>query len=354
MNNLNRINILIFGSLPQGKGGMETIIETTQSIEGNLKFDSLFFTFHGVEFCDKRWRNTVKKVISPTKWLPRILQEYIVVKVLRAYVYRQNVKVIVCTDEKACKLAAKARGGKNKPALLSWLHRSLHTFKHRDYFNLVDVHIAIAKEIATQINEISNKPTFVINNCVSLSHEYQFKRIDESPPSFIYVGRIEFEGQKRLRDLITAFSLVRDNNVHLQIIGDGADISQCIKLCEDLHLTQRVHFYGWKRNPWEFCFNNFKNVVALCLTSSYEGFPMVLIEAISQGIFCISSNCSTGPKEIINEHNGFLYSEGNITELSLCMEKALKRPHGELYVNDRWSKKEYIKSWEKVIFQLRL
>lgn len=40
---------------------METIIETTQSIEGNLKFDSLFFTFHGVEFCDKRWRSTVKK-----------------------------------------------------------------------------------------------------------------------------------------------------------------------------------------------------------------------------------------------------------------------------------------------------
>lgn len=91
---------------------METIIETTQSIEGNLKFDSLFFTFHGVEFCDKRWRSTVKKIISPTKWLPRILQEYIVVKILRAYVYRQNVKVIVCTDEKACKLAAKARGGK--------------------------------------------------------------------------------------------------------------------------------------------------------------------------------------------------------------------------------------------------
>lgn len=53
-------------------------------------------------------------------------------------------------------------------------------------------------------------------------------------------------------------------------------------------------------------------------------------------------------------HNGLLYSEGNITELSLCMEKALKRPYGELCVNDRWSKKEYIKSWEKVIFQLRL
>ena len=107
--------------------------------------------------------------------------------------YRQNVKVIVCTDEKACKLAAKARGGKNKPALLSWLHRSLHTFKHKDYFNLVDVHIAIAEEIATQINEISNKPTFIINNCVSLSHEYRFKRSDKAPPSFIYVGRIEFE-----------------------------------------------------------------------------------------------------------------------------------------------------------------
>ena len=41
---------------------METIIETTHSIEGNLKFDSLFFTFHGVEFCDKRWRSTVKTI----------------------------------------------------------------------------------------------------------------------------------------------------------------------------------------------------------------------------------------------------------------------------------------------------
>lgn len=53
MNNLNRINILIFGSLPQGKGGMETIIETTQSIEGNLKFDSLFLLFMVLNFAIK-------------------------------------------------------------------------------------------------------------------------------------------------------------------------------------------------------------------------------------------------------------------------------------------------------------
>ncbi|WP_225816418.1 glycosyltransferase [Photorhabdus antumapuensis] len=47
-----------------------------------------------------------------------------------------------------------------------------------------------------------------------------------------------------------------------------------------------------------------------------EGFGMVLAEAISYGIYCISSDCQCGPNDIINNLNGELYKSGNILELS--------------------------------------
>jgi len=56
------------------------------------------------------------------------------------------------------------------------------------------------------------------------------------------------------------------------------------------------------------------------LTSKFEGFPMVLVESISQGIPVISSDCPTGPADIVNKDNGVLYSVGNTDQLRLAVQ----------------------------------
>jgi UDP-D-galactose:(glucosyl)LPS alpha-1,6-D-galactosyltransferase len=65
---------------------------------------------------------------------------------------------------------------------------------------------------------------------------------------------------------------------------------------------------------------------AIVLTSKYEGLPMVLNEAISMGIPVVSSNCETGPDDIINRNNGLIYNLESTADLVRCLNlMALKK-----------------------------
>ena len=64
----------------------------------------------------------------------------------------------------------------------------------------------------------------------------------------------------------------------------------------------------------------------LILTSKFEGLPNVLLEAAYLNKYIISSNCKTGPKEIIKEYKyGELYNRGNSNELYLKLKKLNKK-----------------------------
>ena len=70
---------------------------------------------------------------------------------------------------------------------------------------------------------------------------------------------------------------------------------------------------GYKKNPYPFI----KYSDVLVLTSKYEGLPNVLLEAITLKKFVISSNCPTGPKEILdNGKGGMLFKTGSYKDLS--------------------------------------
>ena len=61
------------------------------------------------------------------------------------------------------------------------------------------------------------------------------------------------------------------------------------------------------------------------LSSRYEGFGLVLLEAQAKGLACVSFNCKEGPREIIDDGiNGFLVEEGNVSELSKKLLRLIK------------------------------
>ena len=332
---------------------MERIITTTLNMKSSIKFCTAFFSFHGTSFCDPSWVARSQYIIAPAKYVPRIVQEAIIIIELKKILKKEKISTIICLDEKACKLAYLARQKNIK--LVSWLHRSIDTFKNKKNIDLVDEHVAISKEIGDQLKCISDKPIQILHNCVSLEKYYSFVRREEGLSAFVYVGRIEFESQKRLKDLLIAFANLNEANCKLHIVGDGAktEVVKCDALCKKLSISNNVVFHGWHDDPWKYCFLNINNIVALCLTSSYEGFPMVLIEAISQGIPCISSNCPTGPAEIISDCNGFLYPPQDLKSLTSCMKKALTQK----FVQDKMidslrdlcSEKMYALRWENII-----
>lgn len=118
------------------------------------------------------------------------------------------------------------------------------------------------------------------------------------PANFIYIGRMKFEGQKRIKDMLEGFSQV-EGRWHLHVLGDGSDFEKCKAYGKELKIDDRISWYGWQKKPWEVVQQEIKNVTALLLTSSFEGFPMTLLEAMSYGIPCISSNCTSGPEDMI-------------------------------------------------------
>jgi len=113
----------------------------------------------------------------------------------------------------------------------------------------------------------------------------------------LFVGRL-IAAHKRVDRLLRIWKSIQDKipDWDLFIIGDGEDRINLEKLSESLKLD-RIRFLG-KRNPHPY----YKIASILCLTSNYEGFPIVLPEAQSYGLVPVTFNCTEAISGIINNN----------------------------------------------------
>lgn len=349
---------VIFGSLPQGRGGMEKIISTLLESNGIAKFTNFYFDFHEGKNSEKSYMETAHQLALPKRYLPRFLQEAIVVKKFRKYIQENTPQIIICLDEKACKLAYWSCSGL-KIILISWLHGSPQKLKNKKNLSLMDCHVAISKGIAEYLRKTVTRDQIVyeLPNCVDIDNPVIFNLSDSDKKSFLYVGRIEYDGNKNLKDLFVAFSRL-PKSIRLDIVGSGSanDLDLCKNACKELEISDRVIFHGWQQNAWDYLIRRqIKNIYALCLTSSSEGFPLVLIEAIYQGIFCIASDCPTGPSDIINDDNGLLYTPHDVDSLEKCMLKAMDlkvNPYKVKASAMKYGKENYLNQWHSLINEI--
>ena len=114
------------------------------------------------------------------------------------------------------------------------------------------------------------------------------------------VGRLT--KQKDFNNLIVSFSLIKDQipNYKLIIIGDGQLKNELQSLIENLDLKKRIILTGWKKNLKKYYLSS----KLFVLNSLYEGFGNVLIDAINYDLPIITTNCKSGPNEIINYGKG--------------------------------------------------
>ncbi|MCF0058315.1 glycosyltransferase [Dyadobacter sp. CY356] len=124
----------------------------------------------------------------------------------------------------------------------------------------------------------------------------------------ISVARLD-ENQKDFTSLINALALIKKKYAvayNLVILGDGRDRESLEKLVLDLGLQQSVFFLGIKQNPYPYIANSSLFV----LSTRFEGFGIVLLEALLLDKLVISSDCYTGPAEILN-HEKLLVPVGD-------------------------------------------
>lgn len=114
------------------------------------------------------------------------------------------------------------------------------------------------------------------------------------------VGRLT--KQKDFKNLIISFSLIKNQipNYKLIIIGDGHLRNELQNLIENLNLKKKIFLMGWKKNLKKYYLNS----KLFILNSLYEGFGNVLVDAINFDLPIITTNCKSGPNEIIDYGKG--------------------------------------------------
>lgn len=175
----------------------------------------------------------------------------------------------------------------------------------------------VASDLAKCIPDIANRIRVIFN--AAWDEAILSRSLEPCPlqrtaelPLLVSCGR--FVKQKGFSNLLQAMVLVRrERNVRLWMLGTGPEFEETRRLAARLGLEDDVVFVGFQENPFPF----FRVADLFVLSSLYEGFGNVLVEAMSCGTAVLSTDCPYGPGEIIvSGETGFLVPPGDSEALA--------------------------------------
>lgn len=203
--------------------------------------------------------------------------------------------------------------------------------------------------------KIDAEKIYVIGNPLAQKSIYSGKILatSERKNKIIAIGKLL--PQKNFELLINSIGVIKDKipNVTVDIIGEGPERNKLQRIIDEQELTSMVKLVGNIDEPLK----KYGNSKLFIMTSLYEGFPNVLIEAVSSGIPILTTNFSPGvAREIINKKNGNIISSFDLKVFSEAVYEALLR---QFSVKDlkviayetkiKYSEKTVSKDWLKVL-----
>ena len=140
-----------------------------------------------------------------------------------------------------------------------------------------------------------------------------------SPPVVLAVGRLS--PQKDYPTLLQAFAKARKRRpAKLLILGEGPLRPELEATIEELGIGPDVRLPGFVENPWAFM----RQCAVYAMSSRWEGLPTVLIEALASGARIVSTDCPSGPREILDGGRyGRLVPVGDVAALARVLAEAL-------------------------------
>lgn len=220
----------------------------------------------------------------------------------------------------------------------------INLFLIRNLYSKAHTIITISKEMKNDLNNlflfknnqlVINNP-YDIENINHLKIEENTKFVFDSKKKYlITMGRLI--KLKKYDDVIKSLKNLPEN-VELILLGEGEEKENLKKLTKELNLKERTHFMGNVKNPFKYL----SKADIFILSSETEGFPNSLIEALACNLPVISTDCISGPREILApktesskllkkdfkvEEFGILYPIGNIQELSKSIIFILENQH---------------------------
>lgn len=182
--------------------------------------------------------------------------------------------------------------------------------------------ITVSKNIQEGIKKLDIKPSSI----QTIYNPFNFTKLNTLANAFIpheknYIVHVaSLRDVKRQDILLHAFANMKTEK-QLLILGDGPNKEKLIFLAKKLKISKRVHFLGWIQNPYPYI----KYADLFVLSSEAEGLPTVLIESLILHTPIVSTDCNSGPREIMtNNLKPYLVQVNNVNALTETIALSLK------------------------------
>ena len=306
--------LLVLGTL-SGRGGIESCVRSL-SEQAALHGDSVRVLALCPSTVDPGWHEGLSYEEVPNgspslKW--QMLRGLPVV----ARACRQDppdVVVVIYSSSLPLARLALMLAGLRRP-VIAWLHFSTVLKQRTNLLRLAHGHLCISTPIAEATREVKGvrpENVHLVFNGTRLDAAVPASRSTVGPLRVVHVGRLMVGAQKRTDDLLRSLANV-SGDWQLDLVGSGDTVPDLQALAAQLGIADRLRWLGWQTAPWDAI----PVADVLVMSSAFEGFGMVLIEAMARGIPCISSDCSSGPLDIIRPgENGWLYPVGDCGALT--------------------------------------
>ncbi len=195
----------------------------------------------------------------------------------------------------------------------------------REVLKNADVKTVVSTKLGSLLENLfgadacPNYPIYNILDDRFVKEENILKGVKNDKGAFIFLNIAGLDPKKNHSTLLDAFAhkFKGNSNVRLKIGGDGPLRKQLESKAKDLKIERQVIFTGLLSR--EKVLREMKNCDVFVLSSTFETFGVVLIEALACGKPVVATKCG-GPEDIVNSTNGYLVPKKNVRALGNAME----------------------------------
>lgn len=307
-NGFSRRGFLVDLVLANAEGSYLPEVSSTVNLV-NLRSKRVVFSLHGLVCYLRKQR--------PTALLSALNHANVVACIAHKISAVETRLVISERNTLSFELPTNLRG-----RVVPWFMRRVYPWAHE----VVAVSQGVADDLVQSIGISSNKVRTIYNPVVNNELQEKAKEqinhhwfdVDASPV-ILGVGRLT--KQKDFNTLIQAFARIfAKRPVRLLLLGEGDLRNELERTVLELGLGQSVSFLGFVSNPYAYM----SRASVFVLSSRWEGLPGALIQAMACGTPVVSTDCPSGPREILeNGKWGRLVPVGDADALALAIEQTL-------------------------------
>lgn len=274
-------------------------------------------------------------------------------KKIDIFSFQSNITAIIISKLLRNKIIIRANSSPNYYAN-NFFKRKIMSF----FFSLSDKIVVNSEHFKTEFQKFFRLKPVRIYNLMERNHDlrklykqkikFNFFDKEKNVLKILSVGRLV--PQKDHLTLLKALNLIKHvKKFKLCLIGKGDQEQNLLNFIKDNGLLDRVKLIGHIKNVFPY----YKKADLLVLSSKYEGLPNALLEALYMGLPIISSNCKTGPKEILNKKKyGKLFKVGDYKALSKLINSFKKKQKPINVRDNRFDFEKNLMKYKEIITAL--